>query len=369
VTAVGTGTFVQHEARSVEYKGYRIQIASFPTLTEDGRPAWRPHAVVWIPYNGTRIRHAVETPEGVPSRDEADAIALRRARWWIDAMGNPKAAAEDAVFAQLSREPRTFLDYVIAEYFDPSHPVPALASLTRVERALFFEAVWLNWRRMEEVVEFIRPAPGERILDAGCAVGGIAYRMARAGARVVALDLNAHRLSMGRTILAMLGARVPLLRANCLRLPFRDGSFDKVLSANVFEHIDPDERGAAIEEVWRVLRPGGYAFIYTDNAVHARLRVHIRRLLQLIRLQDPRRWNPGFSGAPRAHGDLVRPAELVRALRRQGFRVRIFYSMPRLRLLGPLASRFYCAVAHKPANKGAALRGPNNEGAGCGSYP
>jgi SAM-dependent methyltransferase len=39
------------------------------------------------------------------------------------------------------------------------------------------------------------------------------------------------------------------------RLPFRDGSFDTVLSTEVWEHVE--DASAAARETWRVLRPGG----------------------------------------------------------------------------------------------------------------
>ncbi|MHA0289045.1 methyltransferase domain-containing protein [Mycobacterium sp. C3-094] len=40
-------------------------------------------------------------------------------------------------------------------------------------------------------------------------------------------------------------------------LDFPDTSFDVALFANVFEHIPPDERGASLHEMFRVLKPGG----------------------------------------------------------------------------------------------------------------
>ncbi len=54
---------------------------------------------------------------------------------------------------------------------------------------------------------------------------------------------------------AGLRARVNLLVASGERLPFADGSFDRVICTEVFEHV-PDDRPLLAEFV-RVLRPGG----------------------------------------------------------------------------------------------------------------
>lgn len=46
-------------------------------------------------------------------------------------------------------------------------------------------------------------------------------------------------------------------------LPFPDNFFDFVYSIEVIEHVRDSDK--MIEEIWRVLRPGGYAFIQTPN--------------------------------------------------------------------------------------------------------
>src|SRR5258706_5592376 len=105
--------------------------------------------------------------------------------------------------------------------------------------------------------------PGERVLDLGCGAGRHAFEAHRRGGLVVAVDLDATELSGAKEILeAMtdqgeaptdaLGAAV---RANALRLPFPDGTFDRVIVSEVLEHI-PDDAGA-VAELTRVLRPGG----------------------------------------------------------------------------------------------------------------
>jgi len=104
---------------------------------------------------------------------------------------------------------------------------------------------------------------GERLLDLGCGAGRHAFEAARRGARVVALDAGIDEVNKVRdTLGAMVDAGeitdfrgTGAVQGDALRLPFPDGSFDRVIAAEVLEHIPDDSQ--AIEELVRVLRPGG----------------------------------------------------------------------------------------------------------------
>ncbi len=105
--------------------------------------------------------------------------------------------------------------------------------------------------------------PGDLVLDAGAGFGRHAFELARLGANVVALDYAAEEVLTTRgTFGAMVEAGemdearyVGALQGDATRLPFRDGSFDRVITSEVLEHIQDDV--AAIGELVRVLRPGG----------------------------------------------------------------------------------------------------------------
>jgi len=104
---------------------------------------------------------------------------------------------------------------------------------------------------------------GERVLDMGCGAGRHAFEMYRRGADVIALDQDADELAtVSEWFAAMrdegsvpLGADADVKQGDALNLPFPDGEFDRVVAAEVLEHI-PDD-GSAIAELVRVLRPGG----------------------------------------------------------------------------------------------------------------
>jgi SAM-dependent methyltransferase len=87
--------------------------------------------------------------------------------------------------------------------------------------------------------------------------------MYRRGADVIAFDLDADELARVRDLFAAMkdagevpdGAEADVKQGDALALPFADGEFDRVVAAEVLEHIPADIQ--AIEELARVLRPGG----------------------------------------------------------------------------------------------------------------
>ncbi len=105
--------------------------------------------------------------------------------------------------------------------------------------------------------------PGDRLLDLGCGFGRHAFEAARRGARVVGLDAGADEVARVRdTFGAMVhagelapAAQAGAVQGDALRLPFADGTFDRVIASEVLEHI-PDDT-ASMAELARVLRPGG----------------------------------------------------------------------------------------------------------------
>jgi SAM-dependent methyltransferase len=109
--------------------------------------------------------------------------------------------------------------------------------------------------------------PGERVLDLGCGAGRHAFEALRRGAHVVALDTDEGELQQVRDMFAAMSeagevparASAAAVIADATAMPFPDGSFDRVIAAEVLEHIPADQ--AAMNEIARVLRPGGVAAV------------------------------------------------------------------------------------------------------------
>ena len=109
----------------------------------------------------------------------------------------------------------------------------------------------------------LRVAAGSVVLDLGCGKGRHSFEALRRGAVVVSVDLDADSLKQvaGMTTAMKAAGQTPptgaafQVRADALRLPFADDSFDHVVASEVLEHIAFDE--SAMQEIARVLRPGG----------------------------------------------------------------------------------------------------------------
>lgn len=105
--------------------------------------------------------------------------------------------------------------------------------------------------------------PGDRLLDLGCGAGRHAFEALRRGATVVAFDHDEAELKDVASMTSAMagegqigpGGSGHCVRGDATRLPYPDGAFDRVIAAEVLEHLPDDQ--AAIGELARVLRPGG----------------------------------------------------------------------------------------------------------------
>ncbi len=122
-----------------------------------------------------------------------------------------------------------------------------------VYEAFFVPALFAEWA--PRVAEAARVRAGQRVLDVACGTGvltrEVAVRVGPAGS-AVGLDVNAGMLAVARRQ----APEVEWRAARAEALPFEDESFDAVVSQ--FGLMFFQDRQAALGEMLRVLRPGGY---------------------------------------------------------------------------------------------------------------
>jgi len=108
-------------------------------------------------------------------------------------------------------------------------------------------------------------AAGSRVLDAGCGASIFPVFLAKLGHRVSALDLRVPE-GLGR----LHGVEIDYVRGELTALPFADAQFDAVFCISVIEHLGHQGVPRALQELRRVVRPGGRLLITTDFYEDAR---------------------------------------------------------------------------------------------------
>jgi|SRR5579859_4832647 len=189
--------------------------------------------------------------------------------------------------------------------------------------------------------------PARRILDAGCGVGG-GLRWLSAFGQVSGIDLHPLAIRYSAQVSPRVG------RASVQSLPFASGTFDLVTTFEVLYHLAVSDDVAALAEMRRVLRPGGWLLVRLpaydwlrgahDRHVHTRHRYEAAELkskLSAAGLSVQRITSVGFSFlAPaillrraqtgqQAETDVTLPSALVNqlllgSLRAEGLWLRTF---------------------------------------------
>lgn len=118
--------------------------------------------------------------------------------------------------------------------------------------------------------------PGAKLLEIGCGMGDDTAQWAKRGMAVTSIDLTEPAVACTRERLRICGLEAKVQTGNAEALDFADNSFDIVYSFGVLHH-SPDTP-KTIDEVWRVLKPGGTALIMLYNRNSLNYVVH--RLLR-----------------------------------------------------------------------------------------
>lgn len=195
-----------------------------------------------------------------------------------------------------------------------------------------------EWHRMDRhpmefrttlraMKEFI--PPNSRILDIGGGPGRYSIELAKAGHRVILLDLSSRNIELAREKAREFGVQiVEFVHGNALDLSrFADASFDAVLLMGPLYHLtDPADRDLAIREALRVLAPGGVFFasfiiryaVYIDMLKRdpgeiTYLAQAYEKLME-TGVHIPTEKNPGFTDAYFIHPTEIEPLMAGRGL-------------------------------------------------------
>ena len=105
-----------------------------------------------------------------------------------------------------------------------------------------------------------RVPPGGRVLEIAPGPGYLAIEIAKAGRQVDALDISQSFVRMTRENANKVGVVVDVRHGNASEMPYAEALFDFVVCMAAFKNFS-DPIGA-LNEIYRVLKPGGQASIY-----------------------------------------------------------------------------------------------------------
>lgn len=122
-------------------------------------------------------------------------------------------------------------------------------------------------KKMDLICRKINISRDDHVLDIGCGWGGFAkYLAEKHGCRVTAVNISRNQISYAKELCRGLPVRV-------LRCDYRDlsGSFDKIVSIGMFEHVGQKNYGIFMKTIHRCLRDNGIFLLHTIGGNESRI--------------------------------------------------------------------------------------------------
>jgi ubiquinone/menaquinone biosynthesis C-methylase UbiE len=137
---------------------------------------------------------------------------------------------------------------------------------------------------------------GQQVLDIGCGTGALSLRAARRGAKVKGIDINVQMLQIARQRVdkAGLAAAVDLAEMGVAELDGEEAQrYDAVMSGLCLSELSEDEVTYTLEQIARILRPGGLLLIADEikprglvkRLIHSLIRAPLAALAYVVTQQ------------------------------------------------------------------------------------
>ncbi len=116
----------------------------------------------------------------------------------------------------------------------------------------------------QAAIELVSLEPGMHILDVGCGTGSLsiaAKQNLTADGTVVGIDPSSNMIDLAQQKADKAGVEVDFQVGVIENLEFEDGKFDLVLSSLMMHHLTDELKERGLQEIQRVLKPGGRLLI------------------------------------------------------------------------------------------------------------
>jgi len=121
----------------------------------------------------------------------------------------------------------------------------------------------IEWQNM---LEWLDPREGERILDVACGGGRLSLKIAEKGCKVYGIDISEDSINTAKRLAEREKINAHYEIADAQHLPYSGGYFDKVVCSSSLEHFPDDVE--SLKEMNRILKQGGTLVLTTDSCIY-----------------------------------------------------------------------------------------------------
>jgi ubiquinone/menaquinone biosynthesis C-methylase UbiE len=152
--------------------------------------------------------------------------------------------------------------------------------LEKINLELAFEGSTAPENRF--IMSHLGDVRGKYLLDLGCGAGESSVYFTLKGARCVATDWSPRMVSAARRLAQMHQVEIEISVLNASDIDYPDNTFDIVYAANLLHHVETD---LALQEIHRVLKPGGVACLWDPLKYNPLINLY-RRIAVKVRTED-----------------------------------------------------------------------------------
>jgi tRNA (uracil-5-)-methyltransferase TRM9 len=201
---------------------------------------------------------------------------------------------------------------------------------------------WYNYRHhtifRKELEGLVQKWQGGRLLNIGCGHGAD-FLPFKTGFELHGIDFSGRMLQQAQRYAAKFDFHAQLVTADIRQLPYADNTFDRVIAIATYHHIETKDRLPAFQELKRVLKPGGEAYVTVWNRWQPRFWFKHQQLLVPWKMKEETLYR---------YYNLFTRGQLVKLAEKAGFEILFVAPEPGLGTMSRAAKNI-CIMVKKRA--------------------